>query len=92
LGKPLSRKDKDFAGKGKIIGGAKKVILNDLPMARKGDSVAPHGKAKHGKKVVIAEGIDKILVENKPAAREGHKASCGCPIKCVDPKQAATEE
>jgi uncharacterized Zn-binding protein involved in type VI secretion len=92
LSKPLSRKDKDFAGKGKIISGASKVILNDSPMARKGDSVAPHGKDKHGKKVVIAEGADKILVEYKPAAREGHKASCGCPIKCVDPKTAVTKE
>lgn len=88
----FSRKGKDFVGKGKIVSGAEKVFLNDIPMARKGDSVSGHGPGKHGKKVVIAEGADDIIIEYKPAAREGHKASCGCPIKGTDPKIGFTEE
>jgi len=92
LSKPIARKDKDLAGKGKIIGGAKKVMLNNNPVARKGDAVAPHGKGKHAGKIKIAEGADKIMVEYKPMASEGHKASCGCPIKCVDEKKGFTKE
>lgn len=61
-----------------VIGGSTTVLLDNKPIGRIGDPLAPHDKPKnstHGR--TIAEGDPTILVDGKPVALTGHRVSCG---------------
>ncbi|WP_168791677.1 PAAR domain-containing protein [Paraburkholderia aromaticivorans] len=61
---------------GKVVGGSEVDNLDGRKVARKGDQV---NCAEHGVNP-IAEGDDSTLVDDRPVALEGHRASCGCTL------------
>lgn len=64
-----------------VSAGSPDVIINGLPAARVGDTLAPHacscggGHGTHPR--TIAEGSSSVLINGKPAARTGDGISCG---------------
>ncbi|WP_323834442.1 type VI secretion system PAAR protein [Photorhabdus africana] len=56
-----------------VISGSTSVKVDDIPLARQGDSLAPH--SSHSR--IIAGGSSTVFVDGKPAARTGDAVSCG---------------
>ncbi|ABE33404.1 MULTISPECIES: PAAR domain-containing protein [Paraburkholderia] len=61
---------------GEVIEGSEMDNIDGRKIARKSDRVYC---AEHGVNP-IAEGDDSTLVDDRPVALEGHRASCGCTL------------
>jgi uncharacterized Zn-binding protein involved in type VI secretion len=76
------------AGQGYVMATASKVICENLPIAKVGDPVSPHGNYTNPKlpgfnpecgKAVIVEGSATVMVEGRPMAVVGPLGSlCSC--------------
>lgn len=75
---PVSRLG-DAVGGGVIASGLLTVKVGDVPIARLGDAVSPHGQGPHGG-TVIASGSGTVMAGDQPVARIGDVAACGHPI------------
>ncbi|GAA4497432.1 type VI secretion system PAAR protein [Pseudaeromonas paramecii] len=61
-----------------IISASPDVLLDNKPVARQGDALAPHTKPKHGPHPrSIAGGEASVLINGKPVAVTGSDISCG---------------
>lgn len=62
-----------------VISGSSNVIIEDIPSARKGDALAPHGSPSpsppHGRS--IAKGSTTVIINDLDAARIGDPIACG---------------
>ena len=61
---------------GEVMEGSEVDDMDGRKVARKGDQV---NCVEHGINP-IAEGDNSTLVDNRPVALEGHRASCGCTL------------
>ncbi|MFP1727783.1 type VI secretion system PAAR protein [Lonsdalea quercina] len=52
--------------------GSSTVKVDDLPLARQGDPLAPHAHSRN-----ISSGSSSVFVDGKPAARTGDTVNCG---------------
>ncbi|KMQ76022.1 type VI secretion system PAAR protein [Marinobacter subterrani] len=61
-----------------VIAGSPNVLIDGKPVARVGDSLAPHSKPKHPPHPrAIASGSATVLINGIPAAVTGGSISCG---------------
>lgn len=66
----------DSAG-GSILGGGQNwVRIDGAAVAVVGDSVAPHGRGRHGR-AVMAAGSPWVRIDGAAACRAGDAATCG---------------
>jgi len=68
---------RDIAG-GPIIQGSPNVFVNNKPVARVGDRVAPHGDPPHSSPV-MATGSPNVFTNNIKTCKAGDIATCGHP-------------
>jgi uncharacterized Zn-binding protein involved in type VI secretion len=60
-----------------IIEGSKDVFINNLPAARMGDMLAPHGCSTPPESIKIAKGSLTVFINGMPAARITDPTTCG---------------
>ncbi|MDI9244535.1 type VI secretion system PAAR protein [Marinobacter sp. CHS3-4] len=61
-----------------VIAGSPTVLVDGKPVARMGDSLAPHSKPKHPPHPrAIAAGSSTVMIDGMPAAVTGSAVSCG---------------
>ena len=65
----------DMAG-GVLIEGSPNVYVENKPIVRIGDMVAPHGKGTHGSATML-DGSSDVYVNGMGVCREGDAANCG---------------
>ncbi len=61
-----------------IIAGSPNIFINNIPAARLGDALAPHGCSScipHSRN--IAMGSQSVFMNGQPAARVGDDINCG---------------
>jgi uncharacterized Zn-binding protein involved in type VI secretion len=71
--------DKNIVG-GIVVGSAKTVFANFLPVAMVGDFVLPHPKGHKHLFSTIVTGSPTVFCEGRPVARVGSKALCKHPM------------
>lgn len=71
----VARKTTDAAG-GLIATGRLSVVVNNAPIATRGDAVLPHPPSgKHARSLIIGY-TDSVVAENSFVARQGDATSC----------------
>jgi uncharacterized Zn-binding protein involved in type VI secretion len=71
-----ARKGKDVSAS-VILTGRLSVIVNDVPVATLGDSIAPHLPGGPHAGAVIVGYEPTVVAEDRPVARQGDAVSCG---------------
>lgn len=61
---------------GEITTGSDTVYVDGIPVARIGDSIAPHGDGEHAS-AEVATGSSSVYVNGIPVARTGDAGTCG---------------
>lgn len=75
----VARKEQDIAG-GIVRTGRMSVIVNDTPIATKGDLINPHAPGAEHTASVIVGYWPNVFAESRPVARKRDATSCGHPI------------